>query len=327
MNFSLKCKNKFWFENIPELLCKIEIIPSNKMGLNNKYNSITRFVIIIFIFILIFGNITKSFIFLIISLLFIIILYYLQKTTMNQKESYQHDYKPNQYKSDKSATITYMNTLTTNYLKKNNTQTLKNVDMLQEPGSTYISYNQKLAGKAHPKTLIKPIIADRANDLDCWRKNNLVNHSHINSASYQDEYLSGYKISNCDNYPTIKDTPNNTPQQFINNIEYPYNIQNNSTHTDTGTYNYNQLSDHNLPSNLPVGNYELNPDFNEHNKNLFTQNIQPNIFTYNELIELEPKHFGLTALIKNAGEKIKAISEKVSEPIPDIEGKYQEYSQ
>ena len=49
--------------------------------------------------------------------------------------------------------------------------------------------------------------------------------------------------------------------------------------------------------------------------------------TYNELIELEPKHFGLTALIKNAGEKIKAISEKVSEPIPDIEGKYQEYSQ
>jgi 8-oxo-dGTP pyrophosphatase MutT (NUDIX family) len=37
--------------------------------------------------------------------------------------------------------------------------------------------------------------------------------------------------------------------------------------------------------------------------------------TYNELIELEPKHFGLTALIKNAGEKLKAISEKVSEPI------------
>jgi hypothetical protein len=30
---------------------------------------------------------------------------------------------------------------------------------------------------------------------------------------------------------------------------------------------------------------------------------------------LEPKHFGLTALIKNAGEKLKAISEKVSEPI------------
>ena len=47
--------------------------------------------------------------------------------------------------------------------------------------------------------------------------------------------------------------------------------------------------------------------------------------TYNELIELEPKHFGLTALIKNAGEKLKAISEKISEPIPDTEKKYLQY--
>jgi hypothetical protein len=300
MNFSLKCKNKFWLENIHDLFCTKDIFPSHNMSLTKQYNAITRFVIVIFIFILVFTNVKKSFIFLIISLLFIIILYYIQKRTMNQKESYEYNFgntNNQSTKSDKLATVTYMDTLTTNYLNNNNTKNLNNVDILQETNSSYISYNQKLAGKANPKTLIKPIIADRATDLDCWRKNNLVNHSHINSRSHHDEYLSGYKISNCDNSPYTKETHskcNDSPLECVNNIEYPYHIQNNCRNINTNTYNYNQLSEYNLPSNLPVGNCELNPQMKEYNKNLFTQNIQPNIFTYNELIEPINSNIGIS---------------------------------
>ena len=299
MNFSLKCNNKFWLENIHNLFCTKDIFTLHNTSLTKQYNAITRFVILFFIFMLVFTNSKKSFIFLIISLLFIIILYYIQKRTMNQKESYEYNNfsNPNEQskKSDKSAIVTYMDNLTTNYLNNNNTKTLNNVDLLQETNSTYVSYNQKLAGKANPKTLINPIIADRATDLDCWRKNNLVNHSHINSRSHHDEYLSGYKISNCHNSPYTKETHQNNSNhshlECVNNIEYPYNIQNNSRNIHSNTY---QLSEYNLPSNLPVGNCELNPGMKEYNKNLFTQNIQPDIFTYNELIEPINSNIGIS---------------------------------
>jgi len=65
--------------------------------------------------------------------------------------------------------------------------------------STYISINQKLAGPANPKTFIKPFIAPSINNLEYWRSNNTINHSHINTESQNDIYLSGYKVSD-DNF-------------------------------------------------------------------------------------------------------------------------------
>ena len=60
----------------------------------------------------------------------------------------------------------------------------------------YVSINQALAGPANPKTLIAPIVAPPIADLDSWRANNLVNHSHINTENQTDMYLSGYQVSN-----------------------------------------------------------------------------------------------------------------------------------
>jgi hypothetical protein len=61
----------------------------------------------------------------------------------------------------------------------------------------YISLNQRLAGPANPKTLIAPVVTPPLAALEYWRANNLINHSHINSESQYDTYLSGYQVSNC----------------------------------------------------------------------------------------------------------------------------------
>jgi hypothetical protein len=64
------------------------------------------------------------------------------------------------------------------------------------PNNNKISQNQRLAGKVNPKTLIQPVITPPIADLEFWRANNLINHSHINSQSQYDTYLSGYNLSN-----------------------------------------------------------------------------------------------------------------------------------
>ena len=61
----------------------------------------------------------------------------------------------------------------------------------------YVSLNQRLAGPANPKTKIAPVIVPPPAALDYWRANNLINHSHINTESQTDTYLSGYQVSNC----------------------------------------------------------------------------------------------------------------------------------
>ena len=66
-----------------------------------------------------------------------------------------------------------------------------------EPNPNFVSLNQNLAGPPNPKTLLKPVVVPPPAALDFWRANNLINHSHINTESQRDTYLSGYEISNC----------------------------------------------------------------------------------------------------------------------------------
>ena len=398
MNFSLECKNKFWFENITQLFCNIQIIPLPNMTLADQLNAMTRFVIIVFLCMLIFGNSKSSFIFLILSLLFIIILYYIQKTSMNNNnkpENYQYEaisIKGSNnlcnYNSCTTSTCkktnttlvpTDMNALTNNYLLSknssiNNTQPGCKDEFLIS-SKDFVSLNQKLAGPANPKTKIPPIIVAPPMDLDYWRANNLINHSHINVESQHDEYLSGYKVSNCcDNidaclvpiinksqkqsiehykplYEGITDkkhpvrpscsamqkdiknpikapelvttsfkstienycgreqlpkNPNPVPIQspvistssyhdIIEPFEYPHALPNESGWVNTSCgYNSNQIFDSNLPSNLQAGNCDLTPQMKNYNKNLFTQYIQPDTFTRNEIIEPINSNIGIS---------------------------------
>ena len=414
MNLQQKRDKKFWLENISDLFSNTQIIPVPEMSLEEQLNALTRFVIIIFLCMIIFGNLKMSFIFLILSLLFIIILYYIQKNTMRNKENYE--YNPETKTAPKNIPINHlsnscndnsnclstntvflptdMNAITQDYLRcKNKTrQPQCNDESIISFGKDYVSDNQKLVGKANPKTLIPPIITPPLADLDYWRANNLINHSHINTESQHDEYLSGYQISNCcdnstkkqysnyidqnqhiENYkplyegitdknhpvrhscsqmkpglkipikdpilmssssnitikedysgreqlppnpssvciqsPIISSTKpnahfsrerynesyNGNDTDIIEPFEYPHVLPNESGWVNTSCgYNSNQIFDSNLPSNLQVGNCELTPQMKEYNKNLFTQYVQPDIFTHNEIIEPINSNIGIS---------------------------------
>lgn len=123
------------------------------------------------------------------------------------------------------------------------------------------SMNQKLVGHVNPKTLIAPIVAPRLCDLDYWRDNNMVNHSGINTESQTDTYLSGYEVSSqCKN--------NNTPVIYDKPMKTLYNINN---------------------------SIERLPEYtSEYNKNLFTQNIQPDVYTINQCIEPISSNIGIS---------------------------------
>jgi hypothetical protein len=250
-------------------------------------------------------------------------------TINNNIKNFYNDFPSN----DNSTKIAH--DIINNNFKKNS-HFFCNDDILIDPNN-YVSKNQALAGKPNPKTLIAPVVVAPAMDLDHWRSNNLINHSHINTASQIDTYLSGYEVSTCcapnnivENYndvnyigisdkcrpaneivnkiPKFSQIPvpipvvqsNNT---FIESYEFPYDKNfipnkyevNNPyglVNTERG-YNPNQLQ-YNLPSNLAVGNCEKEQSLNQFNKNLFTQTIQPDIFTHSEIIEPINSNIGIS---------------------------------
>lgn len=185
---SLCKKNPF------ELFCNIKIIPSVYMTIKEQMKAFTRLIIIIFLLMLIFmSNPISSFIFLFLSLLFIIILYYIQKITMDKYklENYENFY-PTKLDSSKQIGQNRNQYASSLYQGKSFCDKI----ILDPNNPNYISKNQLLAGPANPKTLIKPVVIPPIADLDYWRANNLINNSRINSESVYDIHLSGYQISN-----------------------------------------------------------------------------------------------------------------------------------
>ena len=79
-----KCqKNKFWMEKPINLFCTMDVVPLDEMSIAEQMNSLTRLVVIVY-FILTLVGFKYSLLFLLLSLLFIIILYYIQKNNMEQ---------------------------------------------------------------------------------------------------------------------------------------------------------------------------------------------------------------------------------------------------
>jgi hypothetical protein len=423
-------------------------------------------IVIFFLMLFFMLNSTTSFIFLFVSLLFIIILYYIQKRTMDnyQKENYQNPIS-NDWTSDTRSAKSHQHkirkrsvncgycgnngkcrkgckidtkVLDTDVLinKENGSPILGvqnsalrfcNDERLLSPNDpNFVSLNQRLAGPPNPKTLLKPVITPPLADLDFWKANNLINHSHINTQSQWDTYLSGYEVSNCcdpinecmvpidkpikehlgtimeefehptyigisdpkrpasgqcnplprGNNPILSPTPVTmtplcnerysavrerdvtegyqgpvlgykegspvgtytrdqlrpihlqhvtqikTPQPasavpatpVMENFEYPYlkdqpaqrsehsSVTNGIVVRDNESgwvntmcgYNPNQVAKSNLPSNLASSNCERDEAMKEYNKNLFTQNIQPDIYTYSEIIEPINSNIGIS---------------------------------
>lgn len=233
------CKRKIWIENLPDLFCNFEIIPLNKKKISEQINSITRLVILIFLLILIF-NIKISFIFLFISLLFIIIIYYIQKKAMNKiKENFSHSrYGPSNpkfnmcYKTP-DPIFNYENTHT-NYLNS-------------KPSKDYI-------------TASGSVYTDNCNMKNT--KKNTQNYIHKQSPKVT------YNRMN----KSYKQTTNNPNQHcnFVENFSIIEDINNNDYINKSCGYNNKNL-DYNVPTNLKFSDLNTKPELKSYNEDLFTQ--------------------------------------------------------
>jgi hypothetical protein len=226
----MSCSDKkFWLENVGALFSSIQVVPHGNMNLAEQLNAITRLVLIIGVIMWLF-NFRYGLHFLIISLVFIIIIYYIQRNTMQRcQENYelpcprQNVYNLQPY--DGSSIVKGSQTVVRQpqNLAGNGTKTAKllfttgeplpfcnDAISIDPPDPFAVSLNQSLAvytdpqgQKIHelPVTRIKPVVVPPAYDLESWRDNNLITFSIINSPGVQqDMYLSGYAESSCCGY-------------------------------------------------------------------------------------------------------------------------------
>jgi hypothetical protein len=292
-------------------------------------------------------------------------------------------------------------------------------------GPTFYSKNQSLVGPPNPRTNTSVISVAPSHDLDFWRANNMITHSHVNREKQEDLYLSGQVSTTCcgvlgDSYlvpsggntdikngvgqwsrileeegrkkgrekgipdygddqlcwssrdpeisqqswesrdPEVEE--NDTPYykeedqfgHFIVKEEEVYenfcqggscgNIRTNSPRIQRGIpysgrpvneerektfsnteilrkpqnkpnqkdvygqvyneipgmvnmqcgYNPDQLFNSNLPVNFAAGNCEQSPNLASYNKNIFTQTIQPGVYTVNDVIEPINSNIGIS---------------------------------
>lgn len=258
----MKCsENTIWIENILFLFCSDKLIPMNGMSVANQMNSITRLVILITIVLYLF-NYKNTLMFFMLSILFIIILYYNQMS--NDKERFK------------------MNTCTGDVCGR------YSLDHTTNPG--WVSENKKLMGGANPKTFIQPTVVNHSHNLDYWKANENVIHSAINDDTHCDDYVSGYvSTPSC---PRVQQT-SNTCHQMTNDpyLQLPFRIGGPEPtaprHHMVQSVRYNP---ENIYNNIPVNIQYAN----QVEPNQFIQTIQPGIYTKNQIIEPIHSNIGIS---------------------------------
>ena len=317
---------KPWFVDIYYLFNRKNIFPNNNdIFMENQLNSISRLIIVIFLFLALLVNVNCSLKFLLFAMLIIIISYYIKKNICNKDKDMQtrEHYQPPQ--------STYLNRYLgiqpryENYGKRNCSSDLMQGYEESKVNKTLIG----ISGPQNPRTMVPPISVAPSHDLDFWKFNNLVTHSHVNEQLNIDKYQSGYttqeyyadEINNMNKQTKIciDDEYNNAiienfelPQQPQSSFNYNnfsqdvYNPSNNPNfsieelnHRNFGQvntiagYNPRQMRN-NLPSNAISGNCNKSNSLKEYNKKLYTQTIQPGVYSRNEVNEPLNSNIGIS---------------------------------
>ena len=317
----------FWLENPVSLFGDMKIMPNNSMTTEERMNCITRLIILIFLVIHLFDYKYASLFFLL-SIIFIIIFYYLQK---NMKSSIRENYDPIQYINQSEQR--YKEGV--NEYKKNRYTVQKFPSYYSDerapeveivPDQTFFSKNQKLVGSANPKTLVAPVVAPPSYDWTSWKSNDFVYPSIINEKRTQDFYQSGYL---CQKEPVVEHFTNSyhrnsyekqVPPDYLGyyNGKYPKTVNNGS---ELGTSNivpknyidkkeykmndypgninktcsYDQTNvDYNLPTNFMAGNCERNENVKDLNNEIFTSSINPGVYYNTQIIEPLNHNIGIS---------------------------------
>ncbi len=305
-------EKKFWLENLGALFSSIQFVPYGNMSLAEQMNSITRVILILGVIMWLF-NFQYTIQFVVFSLLFVIIIYYIQKNKMQRGINSKESFNPSIVYSSEKVGNTYKTILT------DGVPTQPNFGLsIDPPSEVAVTLNQRLSRykkdgmcvDSYPATKIPPVIVPPSYDLDTWKDNNLITMSTINSPGVQqDMYLSGYVTpSYCEStlpienyHPECKGTifP---PVPVYTNIPAPsVPIRENYTHQytfpetvdTTNGYNPKQLQ-YDLPSNLPFGNCYQTPQMKKYNNNIFNQTVSPGTYTINQVNEAINSNIGIS---------------------------------
>lgn len=329
------CKNKcFWLENPLQLLCTFNTIPLDGMSWEEKMNSLTRFVVILWIIFYLLGC-KFNFIFLVISLMLIISLYYLQKENTTQREYYDETILSNKtlmpFKKTESV---YSAGMTKDYLQAGiPDKFLDNTKRYNYSGDdnkkvTYLDFNESVntgnqqwvGYKADPRTKNAPIITP-PQFCDAWIENTSVVPSGINSATNEYLYRSGYAISaDCDDISLCLPEDYHFNSRYRDEKREKCGSKNQDRFADQpvryGTEiiegfesypsldklklgaccndNLSQLQKYNLPSNYNASKFEQTDGMTKYNQNMFTQNINDSTLSRSELIEPVNSNMGIS---------------------------------
>ena len=347
-----KCNETFWLENIKNLFCSVQIVPTTNMSLEQQMNALTRFTIFIFL-ILLLVNYKYDLIFLFFALIIIIILYYLQRSRMsNIQENFQMNRK--KYTKIFSENPTFSAPL--NKVEDRS-------DFICQPMKTVKTRNDNI--EVNETLTENPLPRKGSNLKDVWFqapmfsgawRNNLTVPTGINA--FKNEFFSDSGYIPTGECPKLYRDPCSQSQSANNdlfssnepklnaikeNFEMPkyekhnekkegvYDDPENLYFLNSMGFNKDQLKV-NLPENLNMGEKARGKEFSGFNKNLFTNNLQENIFTKNQLISPISSNIGITYTQPHFNEKVVKsgndmtfigsafgeLSEKVKARNPDV---------
>lgn len=161
-----------------------------------------------------------------------------------------------------------------------------------DPKKTYPSWNQKLVGPANPKFNLNAPIIPKADDLDEWRANPFVIHSHINDTSRFDMEQSGYNTHECDDQDKTtvsRDVVENTDTYDIS-IEKFKSTTSQPQKTEASSVEHfikdksPTIIDPSLIGTL-ANDFSVTNDDNDYSKNIYTMTLQPGVYSYNMVSE------------------------------------------
>ncbi len=212
----------FWLENVSDIFSSGSLVPKSNDNFEEQMNSMTRFVMLVFIFLFFFRSSKYA-----ISVSFLLILlisfcYYVGKSFSRKriKEAYGNvpsvqipNVPPPKHTAVNDLVLTpsygQQQTISPNLPKTGNllmNQHASNPQLIDGRQSSYweyqnvpledtVSNNQKLAGTPNPKTLVQPVIPTPAYDNQVWQPNDFVVPSCINNQQRQELYTNGYIAS------------------------------------------------------------------------------------------------------------------------------------
>lgn len=307
--------SQFWLEHPIQLATQLTILPEPTASLEEQLNSITRGVLLLW-FVLYGLEYDYHSVVLLVSLLFIIILYYIQRNM--RKECFTEIPLQDWTKLPKGNKLKIENPTKYRFCQDGRPIV---------PNQTFHSTNQALVGPPNPKTQEPTYVIPPAAAWDYWSEDYIV-PSGVNDSTFEELFQSGYVgDSQCLQNEYLLNL--NTPYSQAYRMEHPippcpqkslhkkdvmegYSGMYPSNYTPTPhqphtqiqpptpgdmidfTYNPEQLLEHNIPSNMPVGQCTQQNVFNDYNANINTQIIQPGVYQRNEIIEPIQSNMGIT---------------------------------